>query len=49
VPVKVIIDNPPTDVSLGPGMSVVPTVRVDPAPSVYERLAIRYERLRARL
>jgi membrane fusion protein (multidrug efflux system) len=49
VPVKVIIDNPPTDVSLGPGMSVVPTVRVDPAPSVYERLATRYEQLRARL
>ena len=49
VPVKVIIDNPPTDVSLGPGMSVVPTVRVDPAPSVYERLASRYEQLRARL
>ena len=47
VPVKVIIDNPPTDVALGPGMSVVPTVRVDPAPSVYERLASRYERLRA--
>jgi membrane fusion protein, multidrug efflux system len=47
VPVKVIIDNPPTDVSLGPGMSVVPTVRVDPAPSVYERLASRYEQLRA--
>jgi membrane fusion protein (multidrug efflux system) len=49
VPVKVIIDNPPSDVALGPGMSVVPTVRVDPAPSVYERLASRYEQLRARL
>ncbi len=24
VPVKIILDNPPTDVSLGPGMSVVP-------------------------
>jgi membrane fusion protein (multidrug efflux system) len=47
VPVKVIIDNPPTDVALGPGMSVVPTVRVDPAPSVYERLASRYGQLRA--
>jgi membrane fusion protein, multidrug efflux system len=38
VPVKIILDNPPTDVSLGPGMSVVPTVRVDPSPSLYERL-----------
>ncbi|WP_245283487.1 HlyD family secretion protein [Bradyrhizobium sp. URHD0069] len=38
VPVKILLDNPPTDVSLGPGMSVVPTVRVDPAPSLYERL-----------
>ena len=47
VPVKVIIDNPPTDVSLGPGMSVVPTVRVDPAPSLYERLVSRYQRVRA--
>src|SRR5262249_37082458 len=42
VPVKIILDDPPTDVALGPGMSVVPTVRVDPAPSVYERLASRY-------
>jgi membrane fusion protein (multidrug efflux system) len=38
VPVKVVIDNPPTDVALGPGMSVVPTVRVDPEPSLVERL-----------
>jgi membrane fusion protein, multidrug efflux system len=38
VPVKLIIDNPPTDVALGPGMSVVPTVRTDPSPSLYERL-----------
>ena len=38
VPVKVVIDNPPTDVALGPGMSVVPTVRTDPTPSFYERL-----------
>jgi membrane fusion protein, multidrug efflux system len=38
VPVKIIIDNPPTDVALGPGMSVDPTVRVDPQPSFYERL-----------
>jgi membrane fusion protein (multidrug efflux system) len=38
VPVKIVIDNPPTDVALGPGMSVVPAVRVDPTPSLYERL-----------
>jgi membrane fusion protein (multidrug efflux system) len=38
VPVKLIIDNPPPDVALGPGMSVVPTVRIDPTPSLYERL-----------
>ena len=44
VPVKIIIDNPPTDVALGPGMSVVPTVRVDPSPSLCERLRARYER-----
>jgi membrane fusion protein (multidrug efflux system) len=41
VPVKLILGNPPTDVSLGPGMSVVPTVRVDPTPSLYERLKAR--------
>ena len=38
VPVKVSIDNAPSDVALGPGMSVVPTVRIDPQPSIYERL-----------
>jgi membrane fusion protein (multidrug efflux system) len=38
VPVKIILDDPPTDVALGPGMSVVPTVRTDPTPSLYERL-----------
>ena len=38
VPVKLIIEDPPTDVALGPGMSVVPTVRVDPAPTLIERL-----------
>ena len=27
------------DLPLGPGMSVVPTVRIDPTPSLYERLA----------
>ncbi len=38
VPVKVLMDNPPDDVALGPGMSVVPAVRINPAPSLYERL-----------
>ncbi|MBR0933891.1 HlyD family secretion protein [Bradyrhizobium jicamae] len=38
VPVKIVMDNPPTDVALGPGMSVVPTVRIDPTPSLFERL-----------
>ncbi|MFN5721710.1 MAG: HlyD family secretion protein, partial [Bradyrhizobium sp.] len=38
VPVKIVMDDPPTDVALGPGMSVVPTVRINPAPSLVERL-----------
>ena len=38
VPVKLVIDDPPIDVALGPGMSVVPAVRVEPNPSLYERL-----------
>ena len=38
VPVKIVLDNPPTGVALGPGMSVLPSVRVDPKPSVVERL-----------
>jgi membrane fusion protein, multidrug efflux system len=38
VPVKIVIDDSPTDVALGPGMSVVPSVRVDPKPSLYERI-----------
>jgi membrane fusion protein, multidrug efflux system len=38
VPVKIDIDEAPANVALGPGMSVVPTVRIDPAPSLYERL-----------
>jgi len=49
VPVKVILDNPPTDVSLGPGMSVVPDVRVDPSPSLYERIRTRVEQWWGRL
>ncbi|MGD9540475.1 HlyD family secretion protein [Methylocystis sp.] len=38
VPVKISIDDLPSDLVLGPGMSVVPTVRVNPHPSIYERL-----------
>jgi membrane fusion protein (multidrug efflux system) len=38
VPVKIVIDSPPADVALGPGMSVVPDVRINPKPSFYERL-----------
>ena len=38
VPVKIVMDNPPTDVALGPGMSVETSVQVNPNPSLYERL-----------
>ena len=38
VPVKIIIDNPSADVALGPGMSVVPTVRTNSKPSLYEKV-----------
>jgi membrane fusion protein (multidrug efflux system) len=38
VPVKIVMDNPPTDVALGPGMSVEISVRVDPNPSLYQQL-----------
>jgi membrane fusion protein, multidrug efflux system len=38
VPVKIVLDNPPTDLALGPGMSVEATVRVNPNPSLYQRL-----------
>jgi len=38
VPVKIIIDDPPADVALGPGMSVAPSVRIDPKPPLMERL-----------
>jgi hypothetical protein len=44
VPVKIVMDGAPTDVALGPGMSVVPTVRIDPTPSLFERLRGGYER-----
>jgi membrane fusion protein, multidrug efflux system len=38
VPVKIIMDDPPADVAVGPGMSVVPSVRIYCTPSLYERL-----------
>jgi membrane fusion protein, multidrug efflux system len=38
VPVKLVADDLPKDVALGPGMSVVPTVRIDPTASLLERL-----------
>ncbi|HUO03162.1 MAG TPA: HlyD family secretion protein [Rhizomicrobium sp.] len=38
VPVKITIDDLPTDVVLGPGMSVSPVVRIDARPSLYETL-----------
>jgi membrane fusion protein (multidrug efflux system) len=38
VPVKIITDNIPAGVAIGPGMSVEPSVRVDPSRSIYERL-----------
>ncbi len=44
VPVKIILDNPPVDVALGPGMSVTPSVRTDPEPSLYERLTSSIDR-----
>ncbi len=53
VPVKIVLDNPPTDVALGPGMSVVPTVHIDRTPSLYQRLLTQapwlYQRLLAQL
>jgi membrane fusion protein, multidrug efflux system len=36
--VKIIMENPPADVALGPGMSIVPTVRVDSTSSLVEKL-----------
>jgi membrane fusion protein, multidrug efflux system len=49
VPVKLILDNPPTDVSLGPGMSVVPTARVNPKPTLYEKLKADFAGWRGRV
>ena len=44
VPVKITIDDLPADVAIGPGMSVAPTVRTNPAPSHYERLNAALEK-----
>jgi membrane fusion protein, multidrug efflux system len=41
VPVKIVMDDPPADIALGPGMSVVPSVRIDARPSFFERLRSR--------
>jgi membrane fusion protein (multidrug efflux system) len=38
VPVKIVMNNAPTDVALGPGMSTEVSVRVNPNPSLYKRL-----------
>ena len=38
VPVKIVMETPPTDVALGPGMSVETSVRVNTNPSLYDRL-----------
>ncbi len=38
VPVKIVLDHKPPGIVLGPGMSVVPDVRVNPHPSLLERL-----------
>ena len=38
VTVKIVMDDPPPDVALGPGMSVETIVRVNANPSLYERL-----------
>jgi membrane fusion protein, multidrug efflux system len=38
VPVKIVMDNPPSDVALGPGMSTEVSVRVNPGRSLYQQL-----------
>ena len=49
VPVKIVMDDPPSDVALGPGMSVDPAVRVDPRRSLYGRLKADAEQWRSEL
>ncbi|XYD11927.1 HlyD family secretion protein (plasmid) [Methylobacterium sp. NMS12] len=36
IPVKIIVKDWPTDVSIGPGMSIVPTATVRPEPTFYK-------------
>lgn len=38
VPVKITMDDPPSNLALGPGMSVKVTVRVNPNPPLYQQL-----------
>jgi membrane fusion protein, multidrug efflux system len=38
VPVKIVMDNPPSDVALGPGMSVEASVLINRNPPLYQRL-----------
>jgi membrane fusion protein (multidrug efflux system) len=38
VPIKIVMDDPPSDVALGPGMSVETSVRINPNLSLYQRL-----------
>ena len=49
VPVKIVLDNPPPDVTLGPGMSITPTVRTDPRPTIWEKLTTASEPYQRRL
>ena len=37
IPVKIVVDQWPNDVSIGPGMSIVPTVTVRPEPTFHKR------------
>lgn len=37
IPVKIVVDQWPNDVSIGPGMSIVPTVTVREEPTFYRR------------
>jgi membrane fusion protein, multidrug efflux system len=45
VPVRIDMVDPPKDVALGPGMSVAPTVRVNPHKSLYERLVAYFDKV----
>ena len=45
VPVKLLMDGQPSDLVMGPGMSVVPTVRVQAQTSLYERMTATWRSL----